>query len=190
MSYEIQARVGITVGRFQVAHLTEAHKALIETMLNENHYTVVLIGVRPFDKQDKRNPLTYEMRRNMILEEFSKIPVGKRLIIMPFEDKDFFPLWVKELDVAVSSIVKMLESKVYEHFVPYLYGGRDSFLDGYIKYSNFYNTINLQERESFQLLAEKQISGTKQREEIAKSIPTENGEKFREGIIYQIMNQK
>ena len=162
-------KVGVVVGRFQVAELTEGHKALINQALSENNDVIIFLGSEQKDALSKRNPLPFEVRKNMILSEFKDFEY--KISIYPLEDKHFFPLWVANLDSMIISLGEAIrptnfnpmgEDTIISKNVYTLYGGRDSFLKGYIKYT--YSTFEFKKID----FGINSVSGTQQRKEIVE----------------------
>jgi hypothetical protein len=150
----VHKKCGVVIGRFQVPCLTEGHKTLINTALSKSDKVLLLIGE---GKVNSKNPLSYEMRYEMIAKTFAKEYEQKILIISfihdrPEDDYD----WVRSLDARIDIYDSVIEN-------PTLFGGRDSFIDCYKlhlgKYPTEYvNTIN-------------NVSGTDLRAKCFKSLP-------------------
>ena len=68
----------LIIWRFQPIH--KGHIQLIQKSLEENPATLVLVG--SVNKQDNKNPYTFEERRNFILWEFP----NKKLSLAPLPD--------------------------------------------------------------------------------------------------------
>ena len=47
--------IGVIVGRFQVADLTQGHKELIQYSLDNMDYTIIFIGCTPHNEINKEN---------------------------------------------------------------------------------------------------------------------------------------
>lgn len=203
-------RIGVVVGRFQVAELTEGHKRLIDYSIRRNNQTIILIGTKQYDATDERNPLPYLLRKRMIENFlFNESEVSMADNIYPIEDKNCFPLWCKELDMTISAISNLIAQHEYYSYEAggveiTLYGGRDSYINEYnLNYKNPYFDTEIVD---FNI---NEVSGTKQREEIKninsddKKILSEdfylgieykkgneiiNTVDFRKGIIYKVLN--
>jgi len=63
--------VGIIIGRFQVHQLTQAHKELIQFVIDRHTKVVIFLGLSPL-LVTRNNPLDFESRKQMILKEFPK----------------------------------------------------------------------------------------------------------------------
>lgn len=165
--------LGVVVGRFQVAELTEGHKKLIERALSKSNKVLLLLGTKPKDKTDTHNPLTYKMRYDMIAKEFENDL--DKLIITPIKDQDCLPIWVQNVDLVIDFF-----SRQHDISNVVLFGGRDSFINGYIQNNGCYQNVEL---VNFDI---NEVSGTIQREQIAKEII--NSVYFRKGVIYKTLN--
>ena len=60
-------KVGVIIGRFQCHKLTDGHKELINYVISKSDKVLIFIGVSPL-KPDIKNPLPFEMRKQMISE--------------------------------------------------------------------------------------------------------------------------
>lgn len=149
--------VGVVVGRFQVASLTEGHKDLLDSVNHRHEKMVVVVGLAPV-RATKNNPLDYETRRRMIVELYPQATVAY------IEDHPSDQQWSKNLDKVISNATPPGGKIV-------LYGSRDSFQTGY---HGRYPTK--------ELLQEIYTSGTKERERL--SYVTVDNEGFRQGAIW------
>lgn len=113
--------VGVIVGRFQTPILHEAHIRLMRYVAEKNEHIIVLLGVSSA-LGTKRDPLDYETRKLMVLEE-ELLLTNNTLIIQPIYDMENDKTWSAQLDAIVR--------KVYPEGKVTLYGGRDSFLPHY-----------------------------------------------------------
>ena len=66
--------VGVIVGRFQVPSLHEAHRELIQSVVNKHPRTIIFLGVSPVPTS-RNNPLDFETRRRMIQDEFPEVEI-------------------------------------------------------------------------------------------------------------------
>jgi bifunctional NMN adenylyltransferase/nudix hydrolase len=153
--------VGVIVGRFQIAELHEAHKAIIEEVMTRHKKCNIFIGVSP-TLGTKESPLDFASRKFMIQKEFHEA------VITPILDNKSDIAWSKELDRTIRAIFPI--GSVC------LYGGRDSFLRCY--HGNF---------EAREFPASDYRPATDIRAEIGKEI--KNCANFRKGIIYSTQNQ-
>lgn len=167
--------LGVVIGRFQVAELTNAHYQLIKTSMDINEMTLILIGCLPKNQTNLTNPLNYEMRKDMIMKTFNN---SQWIEIMPIEDANFMAVWCEKVNFLIDAYKRRLESLHNLKANVTLYGGRDSFIEKYNEYNPWFHTEFLD--------FESNESGTKQREKISKNII--NTTDFRKGIIYAKMN--
>ena len=153
--------VGVVIGRFQVASLSEGHEALIHAVNTRHHHLVILVGCHPVPGTAE-NPLDYQSREFMLREKFGKA------IILPVFDCPTDDEWSRNIDRSISSIYP-LKSAV-------LYGGRDSFVP---HYHGRYQCRVLDEAVS--------ESGTQQRRDIARKRVVSEAQ--RAGIISAAINR-
>lgn len=160
---EDELKVGVIVGRFQVAELTEGHKEIFDYVLNKNHnQNIVVLGVAP-TKATKTNPLDYDSRRRMINDTYP----GK-FIVMYLKDEQSDDEWSKKLDKMVLDIANDRDVVMY--------GSRDSFIAHY--------TGNLPTEEYRQQIT---CSGTEQRYYAGKRV--QNSAEWRAGAMWATQNQ-
>ena len=154
--------VAAIVARFQVHELTEAHKELIQAVVNKHPKVLIFLGLSPL-RGTTSNPLDYQPRRQMILEAFpsEKFP---NITIGYIKDTPDDKVWSSNLDNLIEDITSPGDSVV-------LYGGRDSFLK---VYSGKFPT-----RE---LISSRFVSGTQIRKMISEK-PTA-APLFRAGAIW------
>ncbi len=148
---------GVLIGRFQVDRLTKAHKRLIGTVLSKHKKVILLLGVAPLPNS-WRDPLDYQTRHDMIVEEFPDI------LVLPVSDIPDDKLWSQAVDRAI-------EPGLSYHHTAALYGGRDSFIK---HYTGRHETIELEQVSHH--------SGTEHRRLIAAR--PERSRAFRAGVIY------
>lgn len=153
--------VGVIVGRFQVAELTEAHRELINTVKDNHKQIIIVIGVSP-TLGTKSNPLGFTARMRMIQHEFPNAIVS-HIMDRP-SDED----WSSELDHLIQALCPI--GSVC------LYGGRDSFV-------KFYHGIY----DTFEMAIINQGQGTLIRDDIGKKVLDTTD--FRMGIIHSCQNQ-
>ncbi len=161
MSEDIEYQIGCMCGRFQVHELHDAHKNLIDQVVNNHKKVILFLGVAAITPS-KRNPLDFDTRKRMIQQEYPNIT------IVPLPDMESDIDWSKEMDKRIREI--------FPHGNVLLYGGRDSFIP---YYSGVFDTKEL-EQYTF-------ISGTEVRKKISEEI--KNSSDFRSGIIYNSYNQ-
>lgn len=161
------ADVGIIVGRFQVPALTEAHTKLIESVISSHEKVIIFLGVSGISPvpSTKRNPLDFEMRKQMIEEKF------KDVIVSHVRDMKSDISWSKQLDEKIDDLTSPKQSVM-------LYGGRDSFI-------NFYKGKHKTEELAPEVYVK--ISGTEVRETLKNKV--ESSAAFRAGAIWANENQ-
>lgn len=123
-----QNKIGIIVGRFQVPELHPGHRYLIDKTIEMFDQVYILLGVSKELKPDKRNPLSFEARKTMLLEYYPQL--NER--IFPIRDLGNWPLWVKGLDI-------WLEENISNLGEIYLVGSRDSVPEKYKEYGGKFN---------------------------------------------------
>lgn len=154
-------KLGVIIGRFQVAELHEGHVELIKKVSKEHDRVLILLGVSSA-LGTKRNPLDYATRERMLRNHHYD------LLISPLPDMVTDEAWSKNLDSLVRQHCPIGEVK--------LYAGRDSFVPHYKGMFPVY-----------ELDISSNASGSEQRLLIS-DIPM-NDDKFRAGIIYSAYNQ-
>ena len=155
--------VGVVVGRFQVADLSDGHVFLIDHA-REKHRTVVVAIGSSQEWGTAKNPLNYACRERTIRDRYPDV-ICVPLPDMPGNDKR----WSHHLDVTIRSLGWELGEVV-------LYAGRDSFKPHYV------GDFKVEEIDS----GMDHISGTAVRHNIGKLIlPTID---FRRGVIYATQN--
>jgi len=159
--------VGIIVGRFQVPELHDAHKKLIEYVMNNHERVHILLGVSPHPSS-YTDPLPFEVRRQMIEDQYPNIRC------YPIKDTERDEMWVKNLDFMISTLESTNSIM--------LYGGRDSFISTYTKYHHKYETTELIPDEYVKI-----YSGTQLRDDVAKKLYSSLD--FRRGIIWTNYNK-
>lgn len=160
-------KVGIIVGRFQVAELHPGHQHLLMTAHKETDHVIIFLGSAD-QYFTKKNPLPYYHRKNMLIEylpEAQIIPLND----IPGSDQ----LWTHKLDEEIGKYIRSNEE-------PILYGSRDSFITIYEDNDGKYSTRFVNELEGY--------SGTKDREQVTNVFY--NSPDYRKGIIYTVLNSK
>ena len=163
------ADCGIIIGRFQVHKLTEAHFKLIETVLSRHKKVIIFLGVSGISPvpSTKRNPLDFEIRKQMLEEAFQP----NSLIISHIKDSKYDDVWSLKLDEKIGDLISPNQSVT-------LYGGRDSFIQ---HYQGRYKTEQLEPEVYIK------ISGTELRNEL--KVKVESSDMFRAGVIWANENQ-
>lgn len=90
-------QLGVIIGRFQVAELSEAHRALIERALGECNTVLVLVGSTE-SVGTKRNPLSFQIRANMLAVAYPNV------IIRELKDHPIDSEWAKQVDAEAMSL--------------------------------------------------------------------------------------
>lgn len=150
--------VGVIIGRFQVNELHAAQRDLIDHVITQHPKVLVVLGISPLPVSTK-NPLDFESRKQMLLDYAPDITV------LYVKDQPSDVVWSSKVDELVSDFCSAGQSAV-------IYGSRDSFIASY--------------RGRFatrELIADKIVSGTVVRREIAKS-SARNSSDFRAGVIW------
>jgi bifunctional NMN adenylyltransferase/nudix hydrolase len=149
--------VGVVVGRFQVPSFHEGHKYLLDSVVDNHKYMMVIIGVSP-SIGTTNDPMDYLTRMEMIRGMYPQA------VVVPITDVNNDLIWSRNLDLLIRGIFPSCSIR--------LYGGRDSFLDVYC--GDF---------DTFQISNVTDTSGTFLRRQITVPI---NSDDFRKGVIYGI----
>ena len=149
--------VGVIVGRFQVPELHEAHRNLIQHVVDQHERTLVFLGLSPL-MVTRENPLDFEARKQMLLAEFPEITV------LYIKDIGSDPIWSNNLN-----------GQIYDHLPPgqnaVLYGGRGSFIEHY------HGPLPTRELEQ-----DIWVSGTALRKKASKQVKA--SPEFRAGVVW------
>ena len=154
--------VGVVVGRFQVDELHEAHKELIQHVLNLHGKVFLFLGLSPC-KCTVSNPLDFESRKQMILDCFPMITV------MYITDTPSDTLWSERLDRQITELTGPNQSVL-------LYGGRESFIP---YYNGRFETVELEPKLY--------VSGSDRRKYLSSRV--KSSAEFRHGVIWATQNQ-
>jgi bifunctional NMN adenylyltransferase/nudix hydrolase len=167
-------KIGIIVGRFQVDQLTQGHTFLIDTVLDECRYCIIILGESP-TRVTTRHPLPYEAREAMILKEY---PVAQypTLFIGKVNDCKEDSVWCSKLDEEVDRIAPNWDDNTLREII--YYGSRDSFIN---MYCGKYSKKVIEPRDGL-------ISATNRRAEIQEN-PSIGEQAFREGLIYAAVHK-
>ena len=157
--------IGVVIGRFQVASLTDGHKVLIQEVIKNHNRVVILVGVS-VTLGTRSNPLDYISRRGLFDEFYTK---DCKIEIVPILDTPDDTDWSKSVERIVRSIFPI--GSVC------LYGGRDSFIKSYSPTGVF---------DTHELDIIPDSVGTDIRKELAETAI--NSEEFRRGAIYASTN--
>lgn len=160
---EDQYDVGVIIGRFQIHELHKAHKALIEAVRSRHDKVIIFLGLSPLKVTD-RNPLDFEARKQMILEQYPEINV------LYIKDVNNDEIWSKRLDEMISDLISPAQTVV-------LYGGRDSFIN---HYSGRYPTVEFEQ--------DVWISASEERKGISRKSVKASPD-FRAGVVWAASNR-
>ncbi len=156
-------KIGVIIGRFQVAELTSGHCHLIDTVFQRHTSVLILIGVHS-SQPTERNPLNFDARKAMIQ---AKYPMA---VILPIKDSISDLHWSSRVDVLIESLLFSHENGAI------VYGSRDSFK---YRYSGKYDVEIIPEIPD--------TAGTYARSLISKRLLSSID--FRCGIIYGAFNR-
>lgn len=156
------ADVGVIVARFQTHELHEGQRMVLDTVRANHDKYVIFLGLSA-TANTLRNPLDFQARKQMVLEEYPEATV---LYLKDMPDDE---IWSKALDAQIADVVGPTSSVM-------LYGSRGSFIPSY---RGKWPTTEL-EQVGF-------LSATAVRKQIAKS--TKNDASFRAGVIWAAYNR-
>jgi bifunctional NMN adenylyltransferase/nudix hydrolase len=151
------SKVGVVIGRFQVASLHKGHHHLIASAIKECGHLLIIIG-SGCGLATRRYPLPYQVREAMVKASYPHATVVEHFD-NPSDEK-----WSQKLD-------SIIHERFPNHAVT-LYGSRDSFIP---YYHGRYPTKEVSDIES--------PSGTLERIKIIQNPP--QTEDFRAGLIYR-----
>jgi len=152
--------VGVIIGRFQIHELHDAHKGLIEHVIDNHDKVILFLGVSQAINT-RKNPLDFLSRKVMIEELYG----DKISAILPLYDKKSDAIWAKQVDTKIREITP-LGSVV-------LYGSRDSFIPYYEPHGSF---------DTRELEPEYIVSATEVRQSVKNKVL--RSKEFRAGMIY------
>jgi bifunctional NMN adenylyltransferase/nudix hydrolase len=148
--------VGVIVARFHCHELHEAHKDLIQSVLNRHERVILFLGLSPL-RNTTKNPLDFKCRKAMVEEMFPQVEIHYA------DDNRDDAVWSKNLDKQLLKWLNPAQTVT-------LYGSRDSFIK---RYHGKFPTCEL-ESEIF-------ISATEIRKKIINNYPPTKD--FRAGMI-------
>lgn len=152
--------LGVIIGRFQVPSLHAGHRFLVDAVLDRHEQVLILVGVHNAQPTE-RNPLPYELRKQLIRE------VYPNAIVEPLYDCATNAAWSRHVD-------NVIEQYAAEAI---LYGSRDSFAPHY------------EGKYAVEVLPElPDVSGSQQRQEISPD--KAEAESFRKGVIYSVQGTR
>lgn len=147
---------GVIIGRFHTPFLHDAHKDLIQTVIDRHQRVIIFLGLSPL-KNTGKNPLDFRCRKAMIEDDFKNVEVHY------IDDNRDDTVWSKNIDKQIQKWLNPTQTVT-------LYGSRDSFIK---HYSGKFSTCEL-ESEYF-------VSATEVRKKIINSYPPTKD--FRAGLI-------
>lgn len=178
--------LGVVIGRFQTHKLTLGHIKLLDIAVKKHRRVLVFIGVRP-GSPSQRNPLSFEMCRNMILQhhEDRRDVSSNDITILPLIDCRDTVSWSREVDRLIKLMSNALPQALrvmgatvpQEPSKPTIYTGPDGIRESYI---GKYEVENVERHEQ-------EGSATKNRNWAATY--TASSEDFRRGAIYATFNR-
>jgi bifunctional NMN adenylyltransferase/nudix hydrolase len=155
---------GVLIGRLQTHCLHQAYRDIIETICHNHRRVVVLLGIPPV-VHTRRNPLSFEARKQMILEAYPNVTV------LGVPDAKSDKVWVHNLESTLRGYFPIGKFT--------LYGSRDAFVNCYLANGGKFNTVVLQDQIN--------VSSTEFRK--AASLDVINSEDFRAGVIHAAFNR-
>jgi bifunctional NMN adenylyltransferase/nudix hydrolase len=153
--------IGVVIGRFQIPTIHEAHRKIIQEVINRHRKVIIFVGVSP-TLGTKEHPLDFVNRKLMLEKEFSGV------VVLPLLDINNDKIWSDNLDTAIRT--------TFPQGSVVLYGGRDSFVKHYSGKFDAYEFPTHDYRPATEIRAE-----------IGKSVISSDD--FRAGIIYSTQNQ-
>ena len=148
-------KLGVVVARFQVPHLHEGHRYLLEQASKESDVLLVLLGYK-VNQPDSKNPLSLSVRKGMLRQTLASIDGIGPYIVGEIEDNPISnEAWSEDLDEIITEHVRTLEAGDQDQVEVCLYGSRDSFIK---YYHGIFNHVTLDEKGT--------ISGTEVRKAI------------------------
>lgn len=154
-------KVGVVIGRFQVADLHQGHLDIFKRAISENGKLLVILGNSHLI-HTRRDPLDYPTRLKMIQSHFPEA------IVSFVKNRETNEQWSKDIDKLIHDI--------FPNDIAILYGGRDSFIPCYSG-----------KHECVEVHSYNVESGTQIRNRLETEILSTPD--FRQGIIYSAMNR-
>lgn len=156
-------KIGVVIGRFQAAYLTDAHRSILQRAALNEDLLVVLLGCSQAINT-KRDPLDFLMR-NQLIQSWAKTETTRPVLVYPIHDHPSDAEWVKSVD-------RLLFDTFLASGEVTLYGGHDSCLSTYNRNGGKYKTMEYP-----------QLAGV-HASEMRKRIKPEPTYDFRAGMIY------
>lgn len=158
---ELQTDIGVVIGRFQLHELHQAHRDLINHVLELHDKVILFLGTSPAISTQK-NPLDFITRKYMIEEDF------KNLVVLPLPDNKSNDVWSNQIHIKVREIFPSGNVT--------LYGSKDSFIP---YYKGSWKCVELEPTIY--------VNATDIRKKLGKKCLSSSD--FRAGIIYSVYNQ-
>lgn len=106
-------KIGYTIGRFNPLHL--GHKFMLDEMVNDNDFTIILVGSANLSRTNK-NPLTYSERAHLLTHLYPNT------IVLPLNDFNNEVDWINEVDKKIKECINIFNIKT-KHVDINLYTG-------------------------------------------------------------------
>jgi len=162
-------KIGITVGRFQLFDLHPGYIELFNTMISENDFLIIFIGVSEYTS--KRDPLPFEYRKSIIKSFLDSKNID--YIILMIKDQETDEQWFYNLNFMINNLT-------FSEDIVTLYGGPDSFLETYLK-------LNKSTKFNIRKIITK---NNQHSSEYRKKIKLLNSKDFAKGIIWNEYHRK
>lgn len=154
--------LGVIIGRFQVAELTDGHIYLIDEVSKLHSSIVVLLGCARV-QGTRHDPLDYITREKMLKE------ILPNALVLPVHDMLDDQDWSNQVDSIISGVCPKADNVI-------IYGGPDSFAPHY------HGKHKVKEIEAAKIFER----GTEKREMTGQD--SQNSSLFRAGVIYSTQN--
>ena len=136
--------IGVVVGRFQVANLTEGHKLLIKKAKKNFDKVIIVIGITKDGKLTSHDPLPYKARKKMVEEfldeQYKEWRENEDFIISKIRDVGNYPVWVENLDCLIDALLLVSGLKENTKNV-IIYGSRKSVAEKYKENGGKYDAV-------------------------------------------------
>jgi bifunctional NMN adenylyltransferase/nudix hydrolase len=162
MSHSLEGVVGVIVARFQVPELHEGHRYLMDYVLKRHAEVLVILGVAA--AVTDRNPLTYEMRKQMVESMYPNRAIT-------FTSSDSLPSSYDERSQRIDAIIRA----AFPGRKAIIYGSRDSFIHTYRGEFDRHEVPTI-------------YSGSASK--IRQDVPVINSPDFRSGVIFAMKSAR